>query len=1349
MTWEEARTTAAASQLANQQGYLVTVTSAEEQSFLASSFGFQTFWLGATDVQEEGTWRWQDGPVPGEIFYVHGQDDQPGFSNWNYGEPNNLGDEDYAHWLYQGAWNDLSSFDQGPYVLIEYGGLPADDTNMGMVAGDTLLGGDGDDTLQSRGDNDSIDGGAGRDQLFLDLTENSSAISLSLTDSSLPQSLPGGGTVVNVEMFSIQGGRGNDSIVGGSYYASFNGGAGDDLLDLGDGGGVASGGAGNDHLRVDDGYAVLSGGDGDDRLDVGSGGGQAYGQAGHDHLVAGSGSAILYGGDGDDLLDLGSGGGSADGEAGEDLLRAILPQASDSVSYQLDGGSGNDRISVTGAHAGVVHLLGGGGLDSLVGGEGNDELNDTDGSFDDAFYNPLNGHWYRLLPTTTTWEGAKAAAAASWLGNVQGYLVTITSAEEQDFLTTTFGYPSAWIGASDEQDEGTWRWVGGPEAGMMFYVQGQESQTGFNHWSPGEPNNLGEEDAAGFWIGNNSWNDFSATTLQSLLIEYGGTSADPSEPVTQPGDTLFGGAGNDTIISRGDTDQIDGGAGIDRLALDLSKTTAAVSLSLADPTAVQNLPGGGSVVNVEVLQLTSGSGDDSIVGGEGYDILSGAAGDDVLDVGPGGGEAYGGAGRDHLRGSGTESSLLLKGGAGDDLFEVGAGGGQALGEAGDDVLQATLGGAEDPGSLSLNGGPGNDRLSVTGRLMGYVELDGGGGQDSLSGGMGNDVLLDGDGRGEDAVFTPTNGHWYRLITTSMSWEEARATASNSQLANRQGYLVTITSQEEQEFLKQAFDFNGVWLGASDADEEGTWRWLDGPEAGTVFHVQGQEVQPDYSNWDLGEPSGFSGENVAGTWLYNFTWNDFDQHEFTRYLLIEYGGMPNDSLEAVVLPGDTLQGGDGDDQIMSRGDTDQIDGGGGMDQLSWDLSRTSADLTLSLADPSVVQVLPGGGSVVNVEMIDLVSGSGNDSLQGGSGFDRLNGEAGNDVLDLWSGGGSASGGEGDDVLLAALTNEHRDGSVYLDGNAGNDRIRVTGAHSTYVRLTGGGGLDSLQGSDGNDVLDDGDNGYEDAVFNPLNGHWYRYLPGAMTWDQARTAAAASRFLDRQGYVVTITSAQEQAFLRSMFGSYFSAWIGASDAAEEGTWRWVDGPEAGHVFFVQGQDPQPGYSNWAEGQPEGDWDSGFELGVDEDVAGFFGYWSGNNLWHDMPIDQRLSLLIEYGGTSGDGSNAMYPSGDTLLGGDGDDTIVSQGGSDQIDGGTGLDQLSLNFSLITWDLSCSFADSSLRQLLPFGGSVVNVEALDLETGSGDDTIVGGSGYDTLYGGAGDDHLDLGLGGGSAYGE
>lgn len=96
MTW-----TAARQACTNMGGHLVTITSAAENNFVFNTW--PSGWIGFTDEAVEGQWRWVTGePVT--------------YTNWNGGEPNNVGNEDYAQFVGGGKWNDLPNVSL-PYVL--------------------------------------------------------------------------------------------------------------------------------------------------------------------------------------------------------------------------------------------------------------------------------------------------------------------------------------------------------------------------------------------------------------------------------------------------------------------------------------------------------------------------------------------------------------------------------------------------------------------------------------------------------------------------------------------------------------------------------------------------------------------------------------------------------------------------------------------------------------------------------------------------------------------------------------------------------------------------------------------------------------------------------------------------------------------------------------------------------------------------------------------------------------------------------------------------------------------------------------------------------------------------------
>lgn len=151
------------------QGYLVTILSAEE-NHLAATQQLGTGWIGGSDIEKEGVWKWMSGPDKGtEFFYNLESTPAPGvyisnprgtgstlnYENWNrssrnwyagipYYEPDNLyninnEDEDYVIIVEndglgtKGSWNDINYYgesyrgsQQANGYIVEYGGMPGD-----------------------------------------------------------------------------------------------------------------------------------------------------------------------------------------------------------------------------------------------------------------------------------------------------------------------------------------------------------------------------------------------------------------------------------------------------------------------------------------------------------------------------------------------------------------------------------------------------------------------------------------------------------------------------------------------------------------------------------------------------------------------------------------------------------------------------------------------------------------------------------------------------------------------------------------------------------------------------------------------------------------------------------------------------------------------------------------------------------------------------------------------------------------------------------------------------------------------------------------------------------------------
>lgn len=94
------------------------------------------------------------------------------------------------------------------------------------------------------------------------------------------------------------------------------------------------------------------------------------------------------------------------------------------------------------------------------------------------------------------------------------------------------------------------------------------------------------------------------------------------------------------------------------------------------------------------------------------------------------------------------------------------------------------------------------------------------------------------------------------------------------------------------------------------------------------------------------------------------------------------------------------------------------------------------------------------------------------------------------------------------------------------------------------------------------------------------HLYLYCTNALTWSAARTVCQGQA-MD----LVRIDSALENAYLRALIPVGIEHWIGATDAADEGVWRWIDN---GEQFWSGNQAGTPVgglFAGWISSYPDG--------------------------------------------------------------------------------------------------------------------------------------------------------------------
>ena len=155
--------------------------------------------------------------------------------------------------------------------------------------------------------------------------------------------------------------------------------------------------------------------------------------------------------------------------------------------------------------------------------------------------------------------------------------------------------------------------------------------------------------------------------------------------------------------------------------------------------------------------------------------------------------------------------------------------------------------------------------------------------------------------------------------------------------------------------------------------------------------------------------------------------------------------------------------------------------------------------------------------------------------------------------------TAAGGIGTaaDVIETTVTN--------LEGTAGAGFF-VT--NTTALTVGGVSAVTGVSTSTGNiGVTAGGTITVNEAVANTgggsvtlTSGSTYQLISGSFDYASAQADAAL-----RGGYLATIRSAAENAAVVAVIGGS-NPWIGASDAAVEGDWRWVAGPDSGVAFWL---------------------------------------------------------------------------------------------------------------------------------------------------------------------------------------
>ena len=161
-----------------------------------------------------------------------------------------------------------------------------------------------------------------------------------------------------------------------------------------------------------------------------------------------------------------------------------------------------------------------------------------------------------------------------------------------------------------------------------------------------------------------------------------------------------------------------------------------------------------------------------------------------------------------------------------------------------------------------------------------------------------------------ANYLPRNKHFYRYISSpGIKWTVAKVEAEspNNYYYGLKGYLATLTDEDEAQLAGKQADGTG-WIGGTDQETEGIWKWATGPEAGSIM---------SYTNWNSGEPNNSNGvEHYAHITAPNTpnskkgAWNDLkdggDASGFyqSKGYIVEYGGVVPGDVDSIKISAST-------------------------------------------------------------------------------------------------------------------------------------------------------------------------------------------------------------------------------------------------------------------------------------------------------------------------------------------------------------------------------------------------------------------------------------------------------------
>jgi Ca2+-binding RTX toxin-like protein len=602
----------------------------------------------------------------------------------------------------------------------------------------------------------------------------------------------------------------------------------------------------------------------------------------------------------------------------------------------------------------------------------------------------------------------------------------------------------------------------------------------------------------------------------NLDILDGGTGNDTLSGGVE-NDLLIGGAGNDRLIGGTGQDEMRGGTGNDEYGVQEANDIV-TELAGGGIDSILSDVGNLSLANydnVEVLSLTNTAGAANISGSGRSDQLNGNAFINILT---------GGGGNDTLDGGGNND--VMKGGSGNDFYYISDADDEVIEAAGKgkDTVYANasyaLAAGQEIEVLSLQGitslsGTGNELANTIIGNIGDNVLDGLGGNDTMTGGKGNDIyVVDTVGDKLTELASQGTSDWVysfladytlganveNLFLLSGGVDGTGNTLNNIMDGNAQSN--TLEGGAGNDDLSGSGGADSLVGGAGNDTMDG------GSGVDTMTGGTGNDTYVVHELADKVVELAGGGTDLVRTIVDGVVLADNVENLTLQGAAIHGSGNALANYITGNGIGNSLAGLGGNDTIDGAGGADNLSGGKGddtyyVDDLNDKVNESAgqgkdtifASTTFQIGSDAEIEILTltGNGDIggtgnklantINGNSGDngIVAQDGNDTLNGGDGDDQLNGGDDVDVM---------NGGKGDDTYYV---DDAKDKAVEAAGQ-GYDKVYVSaasyilGANIEEGWLSGGGaklvgntlanyldgnsGANTLDGGGGNDEIDGG-------------------------------------------------------------------------------------------------------------------------------------------------------------------------------------------------------------------------------------------------------------------------------------